>query len=668
MNTRNLPLNGIVCGLALLAANGTLAGLMHPDIPLQTYRDFAENRGRFAADATNVPVYYKDGTPSGTIPRMMSFESVVDEGFAALTGNPQFLATVAHNGGYQTASFTKRFGGQDNYRVVKKNNGWGEKTDYTYDIQVARLDKIVTEAEPVPFVEDEELLLNIKGKPVLRAGGGTQKVAVDKDNSNDVAGAYSFLTGGTVIFTNVLSTPPSNNPEHPASKYRAFQFQYSLQLEKNPDLPLPICILGGDSGSGSWIYNDKNKRWEYIGPGQSGGGGGFSQMRSSNIWSIDVIRSYFDPEITSSSSTPILWKPTNTEGQGKLVQGASSWAYHGLAQGKAFPDATMDELEKTRNLVFSGTPSELRLEAPVDMGAGSLTFKTNMKLTASQPSHTLYSAGMDIRKGTTVTSTLTAKNGQEWRKVGKGTLIIEGNGDNPASLNLGDGQTILNRENGKAASSVMLVSGRPALRLQGDNQLAGPVHFGAKGGLLDLYGHSLTWNTLPHLDEGARITNLKPGTTSTFTYTGTGSFFGVLTDGGDAAKGLLKIVYAPEGKDDQATWTWSGKITNKGGIEIRSGHISITGRPTPHAANFVDPSDWITSVVQTGKAPIILHPGTTLTIGAHTAVQANFIVMKGATLTVDKDAAWQGIASVEQGGAINLSPEAKGKNVVKNKS
>ncbi len=660
MNSRNLPLNRIVCGLALLAANGTLAGLMHPEIPLQTYRDFAENRGKFAAEATNVPIHYKDGSVSGVIPRMMSFECVVDEGFASLTGNPQFLATVAHNGGYQAVSFTKRFGGQDHYRVVKKNNGWGDKTDYTYDIQVARLDKIVTEAEPVAYVDDENILLELKGKPVLRAGGGTQQVAVDKNSAKDVAGAYSFLTGGTVIFTNVLSNPPSNNPVHPASKYKAFQFQYSLELEKNPELPLPICVLAGDSGSGSWVYNDKNKRWEYIGPGQSGGGGGFSQMRSSNLWSIDVIRSYFDPEITSVSSTPILWKPADAEGKGSLIQGDKSWTYHGLGQGKNFSNANMDELEKTRNLVFAGTPSEIRLEAPIDMGAGSLTFKTDMKLTSTKPENFLYSAGMDIRQGASVISTLTSPKGQEWRKVGKGSLFITGNGDNPVALNLGDGQTILDRKNGKAADSVQLVSGRPALRLMGENQLDAPVSFGAKGGLLDVFGHSLTWNTLPHLDGGARITNLKPNTTATFTYTGNGDFFGVFTDGGDAAKGLLKLVYAPVGQDDKATtWTWSGQILNKAGVEIRKGHIIIAGRPMPHAANFVDPNDWITSVVKTGNAPIVLHPGTTFTIGAHTAVQANFVVMKGATLTIDKEAAWQGVATVEQGGTVHQSPEAR---------
>ena len=651
----------IICGFVPFS----LAGLMHPDISLQTYRDFAENRKPFTAGAVNVPVYYKDGTLSGFIPRIMSFESVVDEGFAALTGHPQFLASVAHNGGYQGASFTKRFGGKDHYRVVKKYNGWGSKTDYTFDIQVARLDKIVTEAAAVPYADDEELLANLKGKLVLRVGGGTQKVAIDKNQSKDISGAYAFLTGGTVRFSNVLVNPPTNNPDHPASRFKAFQFQYSLQLEKNPDLPLPICILGGDSGSPSWVYNENNKRWEYIGPGQSGGGGGFSQMRSSNLWSLETIRSCFDPTVKSTSDAPILWNAANNQGEGILKQNQASWNFHGLPVGKTFAQASMEDLEKTRHLVFSGTPTEIILQSPIDMGAGCLTFHTNMKLSQSAPANTLYSAGMDIKPGVTLTSTLTASPGQEWRKVGKGTLVIQGQGDNPSALNLGEGPTILARSQGKAASSILLVSGRPSLRLQGDNQLSGPVQFGARGGLLDLYGHSVAWNEIPHLDEGARITNLHNQANSVFTYTGNGTFLGTLTDGSDNGKGTLALVYDPQGQGEQAVWTWSGRILCKGGIQIKKGTVIVAGRPTPHAAGHIEPGDFIKSLVKTGSAPIVLHPGSTLTIRANSAVQANFVIMKGASLNVEQGAVWEGVATVQAGGNVNRSPEAGGNVIIR---
>ena len=427
---------GLVCALSV--SPRAQAGLMHPDYDLQTYRDFAENRGKFAADATEVEINFKDGKRAGILPRMMSFESVVDEGFAALTGNAQFLASVAHNGGYTTASFTKRFGGDDSYRVIKKNNGWGTETNYQYDIQVARLDKMVTEADFIPYMEDEAQLAKLENKLVIRVGGGTQDVAITNEKAKNIAGAYQFLTGGTVKFAKVIVNPPAPNDKNAASKYKAYQFQYNLTVDKNPSNPLPIGVLAGDSGSASWTYNEKNKRWEYIGPGQSGGGNGFSQMRGANAWCVDVIKSYFDPVVTPQAGKPVMWTPANEKGEGKLTQDKRSWNYHGLAAGKQAASASNDELEETRNLIFDGKAAILQLTAPIDMGAGTLTFQGSYTLTpGDNPANTLNSAGMDIKEKSEVISQLTSAAGDEWRKIGKGTLFIQGKGDNPVRLNIG---------------------------------------------------------------------------------------------------------------------------------------------------------------------------------------------------------------------------------------
>ncbi|VEI47529.1 peptidase S6 IgA endopeptidase [Actinobacillus equuli] len=53
--------------LSTLASQSMNAGVMRHDIDVQTYRDFAENRGVFQPGATNVPVYKTDGTLSGII-------------------------------------------------------------------------------------------------------------------------------------------------------------------------------------------------------------------------------------------------------------------------------------------------------------------------------------------------------------------------------------------------------------------------------------------------------------------------------------------------------------------------------------------------------------------------------------------------------------------------
>lgn len=653
---------GLLCILSLPAQ----AGLMHPDYDLQTYRDFAENRGKFAADATNVEITFKDGTKAGVIPRIMSFESVVDQGFASLTGNAQFLATVAHNGGYQDASFTKRFGGDDFYRVIKKNNGWGSETNYQYDIQVARLDKMVTEADFVPYMEDEAQLAKLENKLVIRVGGGTQNVAITNSEAKNIAGAYEFLTGGTLRFAKVIVNPPAPNEKHLASPYKAYQFQYNLKVENDPATPLPIGVLAGDSGSASWTWNDKTKRWEYIGPGQSGGGNGFSQMRGANAWCVDVIKSYFDPTVTAQSGSPVLWHPANEKGEGKLAQGSRSWNYHGLAAGKKAATASLDELEATRSLTFSGKNATIQLIAPIDMGAGTLTIEENHTLTPGKDATaSLNCAGMDIKEKATVTSTLTSAEGDEWRKIGKGTLMIRGKGDNPVRLNIGEGAVLLGRDGGKAAAAVKLVSGRGSVILQNDSQLAGPVEFGVRGGVLDLNGTNVTWDAIPHKDTGATLYNGKKRTLSCFTYRGEGAYLGKFNDSEalnperSSRSGKLSVCYDPTNPDSR--WDLQGDINIRGTFHVKKGKVTLKGAPVLHANKFIDPNDWRTATFQ-GAAPVVLEKGTSFTLGDHSMARASFRVSPEAELAVLDKSNWTGKAILEPGAVLRIATSEGARN------
>lgn len=49
--------------IGILCLSGSpYAGIMRHDIDVQEYRDFAENRGKYAIGATDIPLYRKDGT------------------------------------------------------------------------------------------------------------------------------------------------------------------------------------------------------------------------------------------------------------------------------------------------------------------------------------------------------------------------------------------------------------------------------------------------------------------------------------------------------------------------------------------------------------------------------------------------------------------------------
>lgn len=655
---RIIPL-GVYLALPLMTELSTgvaQAGLMHPEYHLQTYRDFAENRGVFAAGNKNVTVHFKDGSSAGVIPEMMSFESVTDGGFAALTARPQFVFSVAHNGGYQDVSFTKRFGGDDHYRVIKKNNGWGENTDYTYDVQVARLDKLVTEAAPVPVMTDAQLLKNLVGKLVFRVGGGTQAVAITDDKSEHVGDAYTYLTGGTLIFNSIPVNPPNPKSQAPAAKYPAYQFQYNLRTEKDPKNPLPIGVLAGDSGSAAWTYNDKTKRWEYMGTGQSGGGGGFSQMRAANEWCMDVVKSYDNPFIKSSDNATLRWLAPDDSGKGKIMEGKKEWIYQGLPKGKSFAQASLEELEATRNIVFE-TPARVLLESPIDMGSGIVHVEKKTIINPKTLEDTLSAGGFIVEKDGLLALSCKGKPGDEWRKTGEGALLIIPPENNPVTLNIGEGVVQLAGMGVQCAEDVKLVSGRGELQLAGNGHLRKPVKFGARGGTLNMAGVDLTWSEIPHLDNGAHITSKRKKDKThekadIFTYRGKGAYYGKFSDGGAPSDGLLSLVFFPENQED--TWTLHGHISHKGGTTLNSGTLILEGYPTPHAGNYVDPDDWQTARVETGATPWLIHPGATLVLSHHLDFFGKILVESDAQLVVDPQARIKGIVTLQQGATLHL--------------
>lgn len=130
--------------LAAVLPSVAIASVVRGDIPYQTYRDFAENKGQFQAGATNIPILNQSGGLNGILNKapMIDFSSVnvgSNMGVATLV-NPQYVVSVKHNGGYQGVSFGD---GQNYYRIVDRNN------QSNRDFHAPRLNKLVTEVAPV---------------------------------------------------------------------------------------------------------------------------------------------------------------------------------------------------------------------------------------------------------------------------------------------------------------------------------------------------------------------------------------------------------------------------------------------------------------------------------------------------------------------------------------
>ena len=106
MNLHYIYHSGLLGAACLLSP--AYGGLMSDVLDVQTYRDFAENRGIFDVNAKDIAIYDKEGNYVGTIPKMMNFDGLADAhaGEAALVGGPGFIATVSHDYNNQPVTFT----------------------------------------------------------------------------------------------------------------------------------------------------------------------------------------------------------------------------------------------------------------------------------------------------------------------------------------------------------------------------------------------------------------------------------------------------------------------------------------------------------------------------------------------------------------------------------
>ena len=644
-------------------------GLMSDSFDVQTYRDFAENRGIFDINAKDIAIYDKNGDYVGTIPKMMNFDGLADAhaGEAALVGGPGFIATVSHDYNNQTITFTRRFGATqgtpfyDAYRSVVIKSAWGDKTNYTYDYRVQRLSKIVTEAEYAPYLTDPEYLDNMKGHLVLRAGSGTQSMAVGNGKEERVAGGYSYLTGGTVVFEGQGKVEGTGDPDPENAKtYPAYRFWYNFKRPSESN-PLPSGVLAGDSGSPSYVFNENSGQWEWVGAGQSSGGSGygqFSQMRSGNQWASDYVDSFNLAVSVSEGGGDVLWNVTDADGNGTFVQGDISTDYTGLASGVRGDTSTQGtratdaQIGACSNLIFDGSGGTIVLQGSVDTGAGSVTFNRDYVLSdGGDASRRLNTAGFVVNKGATVTTLLTGASGDEWRKIGEGDMVVSGHGNNAADINVGgSGLLVLDRD-GYAAHNVKINGGGVMVRLKGENQLSGEFIFGHRGGVVDMYGHDLSLNAITHLDSGAVFANFLSGSTSTFTFTGSGAqnYLGGFADGGSLQKGQLNVVYAP-GTGEGSVWNLSGVILNSGTWTVQGGEVKVSGVHTLHAGGYVDENDWQTAVFSTGT--VLVENGAQFTTGGHSQVISDIQVADGGIYAVLSGGTHSGAVTLAGSGSM----------------
>ena len=599
--------------ISSILSSSAFAGQVYSGVDYQYFRDFAENKGKFTPGAQNIAVVNKKGESIGTMMQnapMMDFSVVSRNGVAALVGD-QYIVSVAHNVGYRNVDFGMEGSNPDQHRfgynIVKRNNYKNDRTHpYMTDYHNPRLAKFVTEAAPIEMVSNMQgsTYGDLEKYPMrVRIGSGWQFLRDDNDNGNHIAMAYNYLTAG-----NTFMQGWANNGEVSLSGDVRHPNQYG---------PLPISGSSGDSGSPMFIYDKTAGKWLINGVLRSG----HPYQGKENTYQF-ARKNYLDEIIAGDLLTVFDFTAASYDwtaddnGSGKLTKGGRVVTNTPLANyslpssgrdeffGYGGPNPYMPALHHGKNIYFGNMENgTVTLKNNIDQGAGGLTFEGDFVV---QPTtdETWKGAGVSVSEGSTVTWKVKNPAGDRLSKIGQGTLLVNGKGENLGDISVGDGVVVLNQqadEQGKkqAFNQLGIVSGRPTVKLESADQVdPNNIYFGFRGGRLDLNGHSLTFNRIQNTDEGAQIVNHNKDTAATITIRGNAQinnekninqskatafngWFGETN--ATLHNGRLNIDYQPTHTD--SVFLLSGGTNLNGNVTQTNGTLVFSGRPTPHAYN-----------------------------------------------------------------------------------
>lgn len=557
MLNKKFKLNFIALTVAYALTPYTEAALVRDDVDYQIFRDFAENKGKFSVGATNVEVRDKNNHSLGNVlPNgipMIDFSVVdVNKRIGTLV-DPQYIVSVKHAHEHINDFYFGHYNGhrdvsddENKYSVVTQNNDKPEeKWDYQKrldDYNMPRLNKFVTEVAPTTPTLAGGGLETYKDKErypyFVRVGAGTQFVYekgsyyVEKTTRNNdiklLADAYRYAIGGTPY--KGINIDPSQSKKGligfgDSRKDHVIDSKTLLSQD-----PLTNYGVLGDSGSPLFAFDKQQNKWVFIGPYTYWAGYGKKSWQEWNIYKkdfADSIKKRDNAEAVPFSTSEYRWTTTGNSSQITNTQKTISVKL--LEPNTQLVNYRKEENENTgQNVIFEGngdSKNTLVLENNINQGAGGLFFKGNYEVKGKTDDITWVGGGISVEEGKTVTWKVHNPQSDRLAKIGKGTLIFEGKGDNKGSLKVGDGTVVLNQQtisSGQHAfASVGIVSGRSTVVLNDDKQVdPNSIYFGFRGGRLDANGNNLTFEHIRNIDDGARVVNHNMTNASNITITG----------------------------------------------------------------------------------------------------------------------------------------------------
>ncbi len=627
-----------ICSLTLLCSASLLpvsanAGIMREDIPVQEYRDFAENLGKYRPGRENISVLKNDGSVAGILQYPMpDFAAVSSTGYATLI-SPSYIVSVKHNSGYQSVDFGNNAQFKTKYIIINRNDS------QVRDFHVPRLNKLVTEAAPVATVKGTDLAKEKdRYQWYTRVGAGVQyQVDAVTQKLIRLAGGYEWKSGGT------LSDPA----------YENWRLRWYNSAPDDPGVSvLDSAAQPGDSGSPVFVYDNQQKIWRLAGVVTGISGNAPYQLKTYALYLRDdeiaaAQQTNTDPSVTDQQSQgEILWSAD------AIRQGNNQWLWHGT--DTLIPSlATTEQLDASKDLQFNGEGGSIVLQQAVNHGAAKLQFSADYKVTGkdAESAHWV-GGGIEVDKNATVDWQVNGQADDTLHKIGAGTLWVHSAGQNSGALNVGDGVAILDQQadaDGKkqAFSSVTLVSGRPTVILNSADQVSTEnIQFGYRGGTLDMNGQSLSFSEIKHNDNGARLLNNNAGQVSELTLAAVNHYDYMLFSGslGDAqARGKLNVT-------TEGNWMLSGGAS-LAQLTINSGYFELGGEQVVHAGGLVYSDDWQEKTYTIGKT--IVNEGIgTLGLAEHATLNSDIFVSDGSILQMQSRATLNG--------SVQLAGESSG--------
>lgn len=558
MLNKKFKLNFIALTVAYALTPYTEAALVRDDVDYQIFRDFAENKGRFSVGATNVEVRDKNNHSLGNalpngIP-MIDFSVVdVNKRIGTLV-DPQYIVSVKHAHQYMNDFYFGHYNGhrdvsddENKYSVVTQNNvnpneGWhvNKRLD---DYNMPRLNKFVTEVAPTTPTLAGDDLETYKDKEkylsFVRVGAGRQLVyekgsrhVEDKEHGEDLkdlSAAYRYAIGGTPY--KEINIDSSQNKEGLIGFGDSRKADLDAKTLLSQD-PLTNYGVLGDSGSPLFAFDKQQNKWVFIGPYTYWAGYGKKSWQEWNIYKKDFadnIKKRDNAEAVPFSTSEYHW--TNTTNHQSEIKNTDHTITVTLPSdpNRLVNFQQKEHLQTGQNVTFDDSTNNgkgtLILDDHINQGAGGLFFKGNYEVKGKTDDITWVGGGIDVAEGKEVVWKVHNPEKDHLAKIGKGTLIVEGKGNNKGSLKVGDGTVVLKQQtNGSgehAFASVGIVSGRSTVVLNDDKQVdPNSIYFGFRGGRLDANGNNLTFEHIRNIDDGARVVNHNMTNASNITITG----------------------------------------------------------------------------------------------------------------------------------------------------